>query len=311
MKEIVLENEVLKLTVLPELGGKFGSLIGKANGREHLLQPPEFERRPAQYGDPFDQYDTSGFDECFPTVGACQMADGSRVPDHGELWSVPWKVTAQSDTSLAMEVAGTVYPYLFERRVELQGEDVVLTYKVTNNGPAPFPYLWSSHPLLRVEPGDRLELPSEVRTVTVEWSAGDRLAGQLPWTAELAQLGPLERGWADKLFTSALQEGWCRVVYSDGGSLTYSFPTDQVPYLGLWICQGGWPTDQGRKRHYTVALEPCTGPLDRLDQAVERGCGARKLEPGQRVGWKMSLKVRSAAERGHQNIRVAEQGVGG
>ena len=39
-------------------------------------------------------YDASGFDECFPTIGACAYPEapwqGVIAPDHGELWTLPW-----------------------------------------------------------------------------------------------------------------------------------------------------------------------------------------------------------------------------
>jgi hypothetical protein len=289
---MLLENERLRLTVLPDLGGKLGSLVCLESGREHFLQPPEVARRLAEYGAPFERYDTSGFDECFPTVGACHLADGTSLPDHGELWSVPWSVTEQTPTSLHTEVAGVAFPYLFRRQVSLDGASLVLDYQVENRGPVDLTYLWSAHPLLQVAPGDRIELPAQVKTVAVEWSAGGRLEGQVPWTPQTALLGDRQRGWADKLFAGPLLEGWCRLAYSDGGSLTFRFPVQEVPYVGLWICQGGWP-GQGRPGHYTVALEPCTAPVDGLDRALE-GNSARVLLPGARARWRVTLEVCSA-----------------
>lgn len=294
MRELLLENRHLRVAVLPELGGKIGSLLGLRDGREHLLQPPGRARRPAEYAAPFDEYDTSGFDECFPTVGACELDEGIRLPDHGELWPVAWELLEQTSTSIQLQATGRALPYAFRRRLQLEGTRVVLDYEVLNLGSRAFPYLWSSHPLLEVAPGDRIEIPGSVETVEVEWSAAGRLSGRVPWNEALSRLGSRERGWAEKLFAGPLGEGWCRLVYSDGASLTFVFPPEQVPFLGLWICQGGWP-GEGRPGHFTVALEPCTAPRDRLDQALARR-EARTLEPGARAAWRLSLQVRSAAD---------------
>jgi galactose mutarotase-like enzyme len=300
VRQIVLRNDRLSLSVLPELGGKLGSLIALQDGREHLLQPPEHARRRAEYGGAFDQYDTSGFDECFPTVAECSLDDGTRLPDHGELWSVEWQVLAQSATSLSLQATGQAFPYAFRRRVTLDDSQVILEYEVVNQGEHVFAYLWSAHPLLSVGPGDRVNLPSGVASVQVESSAGERLSGEVPWNDRIALLGPVDRGWADKLFAGPLEEGWCRVVYSDGASLTYRFSPEELPYVGLWICQGGWP-GRGRKPHYTVALEPCTAACDALHEALKRG-QAKSLQPGQRAAWRMTMDVRPAQAAGHASI---------
>ena len=57
---LVMDNAVLRLTVVPELGGKIASLIRLESGHEYLLQPPEPERadRARSYGDNFEDYET-------------------------------------------------------------------------------------------------------------------------------------------------------------------------------------------------------------------------------------------------------------
>src|SRR6201981_547220 len=91
----VLDNALLRLTIMPELGGKIVSLIRLASGREFLLQPPEPERayRRRSYGGSFEVSETSGFDECAPTVAECQYPEepflARRLPDHGDIWCLP------------------------------------------------------------------------------------------------------------------------------------------------------------------------------------------------------------------------------
>ena len=290
-----LQNEALRVEVVPELGGKLSSLVDLLSGREHLLQPPEHAHRAAEYGAPFEQYDTSGFDECFPTVGACTLSDGVFCPDHGELWPVAWEVMEQNATAIALMATGTVWPYLFRRRLTLQNRDVILEYEVENAGDRDFPYLWSAHPLFRVSPGDRVLLPPQTHKVAVEWSANQRLEGSVAWSEDSGRLTGPELGQADKLFTGVLEEGWCALRYHDGGSLTVRFCPTEIPHLGLWLCQGGWPGGD-RPGHFTVALEPCTAPCDRLDHAVARGY-ARLLGPKQRVSWGLRLEVRAETEK--------------
>src|SRR5258708_31009500 len=70
---IVVDNGSLRLTVVPELGGKIVSLIRNESGYEYLLQPPDPEReyRPCNYAARFEEYRPSCFDECLHTCAPC------------------------------------------------------------------------------------------------------------------------------------------------------------------------------------------------------------------------------------------------
>src|ERR1044071_6954902 len=95
LSAIRLHNDVLRAVFIPELGGKMVSLVRVASGHEFLLQPQDCGRKYGRpvYGDRMDDFDASGFDECFPTISACKYPEDLNVslPDHGELWPVPWK----------------------------------------------------------------------------------------------------------------------------------------------------------------------------------------------------------------------------
>jgi len=94
---------------------------------------------------------------------------------------------------------------------------------------------------------------------------------------------------AAKLFTPQLSEGFCAVYYpKTDESISYHFDVKQVPYVGIWICQGGWPSS-GRG-HFTAALEPCTGRHDSLAQAVEQNeCSL--LAAREKKRWELQLRI--------------------
>src|SRR5438270_11239110 len=95
LEAVVLDNRTLRLTAVPELGGKIASLIRNESGYEYLLQPydPERAYRQRKYGEKFEHYQPSGFDECAPSVADCRYPEESfvanRVPDHGDIWCLP------------------------------------------------------------------------------------------------------------------------------------------------------------------------------------------------------------------------------
>jgi hypothetical protein len=288
LQRITLDNELVRAIVLPDLGGKMISLVRLAGGHEFLLQMPEPERgyRRGVYGDAFEEYDTSGFDDCMPTVAECVYPDdefkGVVLPDHGEVWSAPWSCDIDGEV-LSMWTSGRGLPYTLSKRLRLEGARLIIDYEVENLSDQAFKYLWSAHPLLAVNPGDRVVLPEEVNELFVHWSKDDRLGphGQsCGWPVaiqingqadDLSIIKPPSAGWAEKLFTSRLTTGHCALYSTTSGeSIGFHFDPELVPFVGLWICQGGWPTSRAAK-HYTVALEPCNGRPDSLAEASARG----------------------------------------
>ena len=310
---IVIENAALHLTIVPELGGKIVSLIRRDSGREQLLQPPEppLTYRMRTYGDKFEEYETSGFDECAPTVAECRYSEepfaGNKLPDHGDIWTL--SATAEiAGEQLCLATDFRSLPLRFTKRIKLQENTVRLDYDATNLSSSSVKFLWSAHPLLAVEPGAEIILPNEVKEVEVAWSAEGRLGkpGSLcTWpktsdrsgrTVRLNRIVSPSAGTAEKLFTARLTEGFCGMVLSQGKeAIAFRFDPLFVPYVGIWICQGGWPTSRPAK-HFTVALEPCNGRPDSLEEAVKRNECAT-LRSGESIQWWMEIAVSVAALR--------------
>ncbi|MGE5109669.1 MAG: hypothetical protein ACM3JB_02345 [Acidobacteriaceae bacterium] len=299
---LTMENSKLRMSFLPELGAKMNSLKSLVTGREFLLQPASPYRYPA-YGKDFADFDTSGFDECFPTVSPCvypvgQLA-GQRLPDHGDLWSIPWRHETES-SGLLFEAEVQSLPCVFRKRVRLEGSSVLLRYEVENRSDIDFYWLWSAHPLLAVDSGCRIVLPREVTEVFVNWSRNDRLGkfrDTCGWPiartrrgedVDLTLLTSAKAGTADKLFTPLLAAGECGLRYESGESLFFHFSPKEVPYVGLWICQGGWPTSANG--HFTLALEPCTGRPDSLESAIKSG-ECKALAGRKKANWDLKLEV--------------------
>lgn len=297
---ITLANEALSLRLLPERGAKLVSLRDRRLEREWLLpsQLPGKGYPASVYGADFSLGDTSGFDECLPNVAAGPAPDSTYYwPDHGELWSRPWEVRAEEET-LVCTVRGIGYPYTLTRRLRLQGDALHINYALQNQGAQPFPHLWSAHPLLQVSPGMRILLPDGVNEVFVNGASHSELGtfGELrSWprlgsTFDFSQVQPKETGVAVKLFVPDLTEGHCTLWEPvTGHALRFDWDPTEIPYLGLWLCYGGWPTD-GRAGHLTIAIEPCTGMPDPLHEAWAQGCAA-SVKPGATLHW--SLRLRS------------------
>jgi hypothetical protein len=177
-------------------------------------------------------------------------------------------------------------PWTFERKLSLRGSVMRLEYRVTSLVDGPENFLWSAHPLLSVSPGSRILLPSEVEEVLVEYSATGRFnpGDEIPWKG-LDRIRGADEGTAEKFFTGRLRTGTCALHDAAADeSIVFRFDPREVPFVGLWICQGGWPTTRAEK-HFTVALEPCSGRPDALADAVERGEHQVLPARGERRWW--------------------------
>jgi galactose mutarotase-like enzyme len=177
-----------------------------------------------------------------------------------------------------------------------------LDYTLTNTGPSPVPWSWAAHPLFAVQAGDRIVLPNSIHSLRLEGSGRNRLGKNgdtVSWPVttlsgggdtDLSIAQAPESGIGDKLFAGplALADNWCALERPSARlRIQVSFNAAATPYLGLWICYGGWPNGPGPKQT-CVALEPATAPVDSLAQT---GPWSRVLAPGDRSTWTMRLDL--------------------
>jgi galactose mutarotase-like enzyme len=295
---LVLKADTVTVNVLPALGGKIASM--RKNGIELLQQPLlPYALRSATMA--FEESDASGFDECLPSVAACEIATPSvmaSIPDHGEFWRLPCSVTLQTPQEIHLTATGSSLPLRFDRKLRLEPDSLRIEYRVENVGRDEIHYAWSAHPLFAVDPGDQILLPASVTHVKVEGSAHHHLGSpgtvhSWPTTrlasgvqTDLDKAGHVSDNIGDKLYAAAPPEGWCAIERPSAGlRINVEFDPALSPFLGLWLCYGGWP-DKSVHKQYCVALEPCTSPVDSLAAAIAAG-QARILAPGQCDFWWM------------------------
>lgn len=300
----LVENEHLRLTFLPQYACKLASLISKKTGREFLFQSAAESLKVPTYGASFSNYDSSGFDEVFPSIDACPYPDGpfagTPIPDHGEVWTLPWQSTFSEDgKSVNAVVKSQKLPYILSRHVTLHENEILFEYTVENTADTHFKFIWTPHCLLACSPKTRLLIPQELSEVITVEHATKHLG---PWgtrhtypcttdvngqTIDLSQTEPLSAQNCEKFyFTAPNTAGWCGIEHTDTGEqLIYSYDAQKVPYLGVWKTQGGY------RGEYNIALEPCTGIYDDLYVAnkIRR---AAVLAPKATQSWTLKMTVR-------------------
>lgn len=272
----VLNNEEVEIAVTPEIGAKIISLKNLRTGREWMWHPPGelklFRNRP---GDDFSQSPLVGADECLPTIAPC-LWQGRKLPDHGEVWNAAWKVDPEAweNGILKTSVRLKISPLEFERTVELHETEIRLDYQLDNLSARDESFLWAFHPLLKLQPGDRLEIPPETRS----------LLNHPAWIDTVASPG-LEKNCA-KIFATPLSKGLAAIKnHNTGDQLQFEWDPLENDTLGLWLTQGGW------HGHHHFAIEPTNAGIDALDLVQQKHHCV--VPASDSVTWQIRLRIGS------------------
>ena len=304
---LALRGAEVEVVVVPVLGMKLTNLR-RFRGREWLWRSDQTPLAPGIPGASYvETADSGGWDECVPTVGPCPVPgrpDEPPLPDHGELWSARWE-SAVSEHAGGTTLTGTVksarFPCELQRAVTLDAHAPVVRfqYRLRHLGGDPFPWIWSSHPLFNVQPGTTLELAgvTQARVDSAHGRPGLSHGDVVGWPEAISgesgrfTVPHRSAGWAMKLFADIGPSG--RAILIDpreGEHLEFRIDPATVPQIGLWINCGGWAPD-GRAPYFNLAVEPCIGAPDRLDQAVEEWHTAQLLSAGEERTWSLEVAL--------------------
>lgn len=309
-RTIEATNGLIAFSVLPELGAKILSLRDLRTGREWLWTSDRLPLARHAYGVSYvEKADTGGWDECFPTVAACEYPlrgqHGIELPDHGDLWAQAWTshVERRADRiDIVTSCAAIALPCEFTRSLSLHtgAARLDMHYAVHNKGAHEVAFIWSAHPLLRIEQGMVLEFPASARFNVYSATARTHLPQRqgLRWPMPLRRDGhdilidPLpgpDAGVAFKIWSEPLAQGWTRLVANDG-ALHMRFDVGQIPQVALWLNAGGW-SGIGGAPYYNIALEPCIGAQDSLAEAVSNYRQYAMLCPGETRRWTLTVDL--------------------
>ncbi len=280
LRVVRLENDFLRLDVLPELGGKVYNFIHKPSGRNLLWQNPRLAPARQAYGASFDDNWCGGWDELIPNDVTCPEPEGDMLPDHGEFWSqsMKWEVLKNDRDSVEVRFSaeGRVMPVSFAKTLTLrEGESFCrVHYRLANHGTNDFDFLWNIHPAMAISPETRLDVPAG-EGFTDPWRESRFPGyGRFQWPmltdragkqCDLRKVEPPESALADQQYMLGVREGWYAVTdqkHRVGFGLV--FPTNVFPNVWLFRTFGGW------RGIYTLILEASTGCSRNLKEAREK-----------------------------------------
>ena len=262
---IAVDSGRLTALFLPQDGGKMASLRTAA-GFELLAQAPGERYRVLTPEGDYVQAECSGFDDMFPTIDPYTPDRGEYAgipyPDHGEVCRLPMAADMRGD-ALELRAASRRFPLRFVKRASACPDGAItVEYTLYNDGRESFPYIWAGHCMLAGTDDARVSVPfgatAPIRRMFGPEGPCDRLTGFSP-----------EGATYKFYYTQRVPEGRCVCRYpSQGGELRLTYDGERVPYLGIWLNNGGF------KNMYNIALEPCTAPYDRPDAAAKAGAAS-------------------------------------
>jgi hypothetical protein len=295
---IVLENQYLRAVIIPELGGRVWELEDRIRGRQWIWHREDVPLQAVPMGAVYDEVWAGGWEELFPN-DAPGIFEGRELPDHGEWWTLRWKVLHISNGASATVRLGALSSVMKtecikEFRLADESSTLSVGYHIRSIEAQPFNFLFKQHLPVNLTPGCRLLLPGG-RVEAVDSSFSTLLPGSGPFNWPLAG----EKGraidlrniplYSDRLrefvYVRDLPQSWCGVEDErQGASIRMDFDFSKLPFVWLFLSYGGW------RNVYTAVLEPCTNMPKDLSEAVRLKQSAR-LEPGQEFKTTVSVTL--------------------
>jgi galactose mutarotase-like enzyme len=283
LQTIVMENELLRTSILVDLGARIHEFVYKPLDRDFFWHNPRIEPRTPVFQADIDAWLSGGMDEAIPT-GHPTTYRNELYPYIGELWSLRWDYDIVQREPEVVEVHlwryAPISPLRVDRWMLLRRDEPLLhmRHRVTNLSSETFDFLWGLHPCWDVRPTTRFDLPAG--EMLIEDSApNDRLGPkgtryQWPFATEAAtgrvvdvrQMPPPNSGTGEFQFATQLKAGWLAVTDTQalaGAGLI--FPNEIFKAAWLWTCAGNW------RGYYVGALEAWTGYPQKLHDAVDHG----------------------------------------
>lgn len=281
IRTVILENDLLKVVIMPDLGAKIWQITYKPRGRDLLWQNPRLKPRQLPFHSVYDDQFFGGWDELFPNDMPETIA-GEAYPDHGEIWTLPWQFAVEKsgpiEAAVRLWTDTPISACRVEKTVTLKAGEAKLRFRhrIENGGSGELPYLWKLHAAMQADGDTRIDLPA--RNVYVEDFGAPRIGAtgvEYEWPYAVDRAGnrfdmrkalPASSRAAEFQYATNMEAGWCAITHTrERIGFALSYDRVQLPHCWLFASYGGW------RGLSTVVLEPCSGYPVSVNEGVRRG----------------------------------------
>jgi len=288
LRTIVLENNLVRLVLLPEAGARIWQVTHKPLNADLLWNKPGALPARHQFHACYDDVWCGGWDDLFPNDEAGLLM-GRELPDHGELWTGEWEdrpFNEGDSVGTHLRFTTPITSFLAEKTLRLRENSSVIEvrYRLTNQSSESLPFLWKLHPAFAVSPSHRIDFPPMMVQRELEFPGTLEGAPPIfPWPYALLPDGAMDLRLVPDVASRAVHffygtdydQGWCGVT-NCANHLAAGLRFDRKVFSSCWLfaTHGGW-------RELNVAvLEPATGYPFRIQSMIDSG-QARVLASGE------------------------------
>jgi len=332
-KLLVLENELLRIEVIPEKGSDIWSFLYKPFDLDFMWRTPTGLCDRALYvptksmpeGNFMDFYE-GGWQEIAPSGGDGCVYRNAAYGLHGEVWNLPWHCVIERDDPDEVTAKLTCRlvkcPLVIEKRLTLRSGEPVLHIDetITNRSEETIEFMWGHHPTFGAPflnancvvdiPAKKIAVHSFPHDENRRFERGQvfdwpRMTTRSGEAVDGSRIPPPEAKTSDELCFTDLDEGWYSLtdaVRKVGFALEWDL--QMFPYVWFWQVFGGgtgWPW---YGRTYNCALEPWSGyPLFGLVETIEHG-SQKRLSPNASA----STYLRAIAHSGLSRVAGVRNG---
>jgi hypothetical protein len=314
---VVIENDALRVTIAPAIGGTIIAVEYRPSGLSVLgtvpwdpvttsdgsFAAPDERRWLTRY--------TGGWPLLFPNGGDACVVDGAVHGFHGEASIAPWTVVIRTAAGLRLRRRFFTVPVTMEREMSLDGDILTVNERITAHGERPLQVLWGQHVTFGADvlAGDFV-IETGAATATVDDAYDPPSNPLVPGASGTWPAVPGKDGGAFDLSRPAgeiaamaylrdLASAWASVRRTDGSiAAALSWDAAAYPCAWLWYELGGTPEAPWHGRARLLGIEPCsTWPAVGLQQSISRGLPLVTLRPGIEMTTTVRLHVFAPAGR--------------
>jgi hypothetical protein len=312
---VELENEFLRITVNPVVGGTITAIEHRELGKSVLGTVPwPTESTPLDPAAVTDErlwltrY-TGGWPILFPNGGNACTFRGAFHGFHGEASITSWDMQS-GDNRLILRRRFSTVPVQMERTIVLDGDVLAIRETASVTGADPATVMWGHHPSFG---SDLLEGPIEIQSSARGFLADEqydpatnpiRPGGKGRWPMLPAKSAgrfdfsrprePLSAMTCLADFPPAVTGGaWVTIRRLDNTvGVALSWDETVFPCAWLWFELGGLAEEPWNGKTRLIGVEPnTTWPANGLAEADERGGNLLTLVPGKAITSSVRLQV--------------------
>lgn len=323
---LVIENEILRTTILADKGTDIIELLYKPQDIDFMWRSPvsldACNRNPVtrahDSGSFMDVYE-GGWQELLPSITSPTNYKGTNLGLHGEVLFLPWQYQILDDTPEKVKIRFMVClrrsPLYVTKTLTLTtgASHIEFEETVRNEGDEPFSMMWGHHPAYGKPFLDEqclIDIPAGTTGLTYQtdfsgnspfecnmefpWPMASDKQGKL---VDVSRPMPPESKTAYNIYIKDLQEGWYALTNPALGlGIGMRWELRVFPYLLIWNVYRGYYGSPFFGRTYNIAIEPFSAIPDSLDRAIELGRDIR-LAAGEEISTQFAVIVYRAMGR--------------